>query len=277
MEDSSVKCTVTVEHKGAETQRSVHRSSTVRLVRSASRQLLVAVEPERGPVLRFPLPAVSVHTRFMADGKASFTFSQPQCTLFLANAPPADLTQFLKTVYVKTVNEGTPGKSAVAFLKTKAVDEISPMTNAELEKAKSKVSKATETTPSPSGKRKLSGKDAKGPVAKKLYAPSPLATDVLNEEQKRILDACLRGTNVFFTGSAGTGKSFLLRKIIAALPPDVTMPTASTGVAACHIGVFLFIEYNNLKKILSLNKLNMFHRRYNSSCFFWNRKWRSNC
>lgn len=240
MEDSSVKCTVTVEHKGAESQRTVHRSSTVRLVRSASRQLLVAVEPERGPVLRFPLPAVSVHTRFMADGKASFTFSQ--CTLLLANAPPADLTQFLKTVYVKTVNDGTPGKSAVAFLKTKAVDEISPMTNAELEKAKSKVSKATATTPSPSGKRKLCDKEAKAPVAKKLYAPSPLTTDVLNEEQKRVLDACLRGTNVFFTGSAGTGKSFLLRKIIAALPPDVTMPTASTGVAACHIGLFFYLN-----------------------------------
>lgn len=37
-------------------------------------------------------------------------------------------------------------------------------------------------------------------------------------------------------GSAGTGKSFLLKRIIATLPPDVTISTASTGVAACHIG-----------------------------------------
>lgn len=58
----------------------------------------------------------------------------------------------------------------------------------------------------------------------------------LTEEQQRIIDSIQAGHNIFFTGSAGTGKSFLLRKIISILPPDVTAVTASTGVAACHIG-----------------------------------------
>jgi len=39
-----------------------------------------------------------------------------------------------------------------------------------------------------------------------------------------------------FSGSAGTGKSFLLRYIVNTLPPDVTMVTASTGASACLIG-----------------------------------------
>ncbi|KAB7497758.1 ATP-dependent DNA helicase PIF1 [Armadillidium nasatum] len=37
-------------------------------------------------------------------------------------------------------------------------------------------------------------------------------------------------------GSAGTGKSFLLKRIVGMLPPDTTFVTASTGIAACHIG-----------------------------------------
>ena len=36
----------------------------------------------------------------------------------------------------------------------------------------------------------------------------------LSKEQMRVLEIVKRGYSVFFTGSAGTGKSFLLRRII---------------------------------------------------------------
>ena len=72
------------------------------------------------------------------------------------------------------------------------------------------------------------------PKAKKLNIS--LNKTQLNPQQSRVLNTVLAGHSVFFTGSAGTGKSFLLKKIIGALPPDSTFATASTGVAACHIG-----------------------------------------
>jgi ATP-dependent DNA helicase PIF1 len=45
-----------------------------------------------------------------------------------------------------------------------------------------------------------------------------------------------RSANVFISGSAGTGKSLVLREIMARLPTRETLVTAPTGVAAMNIG-----------------------------------------
>lgn len=65
----------------------------------------------------------------------------------------------------------------------------------------------------------------------------------LSEEQRRVLDLVVnKSKSVFFTGSAGTGKSVLMRSIIADLRkknmanPERVAVTASTGLAACNIG-----------------------------------------
>ncbi|KZT22125.1 hypothetical protein NEOLEDRAFT_681302 [Neolentinus lepideus HHB14362 ss-1] len=65
---------------------------------------------------------------------------------------------------------------------------------------------------------------------------------VLSEEQEQILDMVERGESVFFTGSAGTGKSVLLREIIRSCKDRDTYErgqlavTASTGIASVNIG-----------------------------------------
>lgn len=66
---------------------------------------------------------------------------------------------------------------------------------------------------------------------------------VLSDEQMRVMRMVVEeGKNVFFTGSAGTGKSLLLKAIIAALKKkhakmtNVVSVTASTGMAASNIG-----------------------------------------
>lgn len=64
----------------------------------------------------------------------------------------------------------------------------------------------------------------------------------LSEEQEKIQNLVLDGKNIFYTGSAGTGKSILLRSIIKELKKKhsknegAVAVTASTGLAACNIG-----------------------------------------
>jgi ATP-dependent DNA helicase PIF1 len=65
----------------------------------------------------------------------------------------------------------------------------------------------------------------------------------LSEEQQHVLDLVVeQKKSAFFTGSAGTGKSVLLREIISSLrkkyarEPDRIAVTASTGLAACNVG-----------------------------------------
>ena len=58
----------------------------------------------------------------------------------------------------------------------------------------------------------------------------------LTQEQRSIIRATRKGSNIFFTGSAGTGKSLLLRHLRDTLPSSSTYVTATTGVAACAIG-----------------------------------------
>ena len=65
----------------------------------------------------------------------------------------------------------------------------------------------------------------------------------LSEEQQHVLNLVVeQKKSVFFTGSAGTGKSVLMCEIISSLrrvykrEPDRVAATASTGLAACNVG-----------------------------------------
>lgn len=70
-----------------------------------------------------------------------------------------------------------------------------------------------------------------------LEPPKP-RVEQLGKDQKRAFDAVLARKNVFITGSAGTGKSFLLSVIVDELKKEGlnVAVTASTGIAAEAIG-----------------------------------------
>lgn len=89
--------------------------------------------------------------------------------------------------------------------------------------------------------RMLSDRDVydADPSQPKPQDAEPNRASLLSDEQRAALQVALEGVSFFFTGSAGTGKSFLLKEMITQLRRkhrEGIFVTASTGVAACNIG-----------------------------------------
>ncbi|KAG5680985.1 hypothetical protein PVAND_010459 [Polypedilum vanderplanki] len=288
MEDPVVVSCVTIEWlnaQGLTSKKMVYKTGMIKILRNDIREMFLEVSQDKMQPTKLRLKDINVHKKFMLDGKASINFKSEKCNLYISNAAPASLIFFLKTLYIKLTKENEENKGITKeqmhkklrehLLSEKAgkFDEISPVTNSELDRArKQAIGKSTLTTPSPnSRKRKLTdAKAGDNPRApKQLYVPRTIEKrpddivqmEVLNEEQNIILQTCLSGKNVFFTGSAGTGKSFLLRKIISTFPPDGLTVCASTGVAACLIGGVTLHSFagigagdHSLKKSIELAK-----------------------
>ena len=73
--------------------------------------------------------------------------------------------------------------------------------------------------------------------SRKPQNPSQEELPPLSAEQMQVFDLVVRQRkSVFFTGSAGTGKSLLLKHIIRALPASSTFVTGTTALAGCLLG-----------------------------------------
>ena len=67
----------------------------------------------------------------------------------------------------------------------------------------------------------------------------------LCEEQAQIVKLTLSGQNVFFTGGAGTGKSFVLRRLVRELRARgrrVEVVTL-TGISAINVGGITYFTF----------------------------------
>ena len=64
--------------------------------------------------------------------------------------------------------------------------------------------------------------------------------DNLSDQQRCVIECCTAGHNVFYSGGAGTGKSYVLRHIVRHLVhlygSSAVFVTATTGLAACAVG-----------------------------------------
>uniref|UniRef100_A0A8D3DCI2 ATP-dependent DNA helicase PIF1 n=1 Tax=Scophthalmus maximus TaxID=52904 RepID=A0A8D3DCI2_SCOMX len=220
---AQLQCCVTVEQlnsSGQATRRQVLRKASVILGRNEFQEILLRVHDGKVPQ-SYQLREFKLFTKFARDGKCTVKLLPENIQVLLSNCPPDRLGLFLKTLSIKhqAWQSGKPlsHREKLNAGLPRSFEAISPLQQKDIQKVNEMRSKVAPMS------------TLKKPI---LSLPSRK----LNKEQAAVLGAVLSGKNVFFTGSAGTGKSFLLKRIMGSLPPKSTFSTASTGVAACHIG-----------------------------------------
>ncbi|KAL8597856.1 hypothetical protein ACOMHN_061389 [Nucella lapillus] len=262
MQNSTITCSLSIEEvspNGGIFKQTLHKNVTLTLGRDEFNEMQLRIDfPKKMTKLR--MREIMVHKKFIRSGKATIKLPDQRLQLMLSNCPPDQLTVFIKTLQAKLEvlrQKGfLPQRTRMLSELPRAFTEISPLTLKDLQAA----SKTATSAVPPAAK---SGTNGAGGLKRKWtpgqgqenqqgtntdaakrhrsvpgVSPSKIVVRpvMLNRDQNAVLAAVMRGQSVFFTGSAGTGKSFLLKRIIGALPPQHTFATASTGVAACHIG-----------------------------------------
>lgn len=108
-----------------------------------------------------------------------------------------------------------------------------------LEEAEEKLQKEREA------KREAEAEEAISSVGPEVE----VSVDKLNDEQLSLYNRAMAGENLFITGGAGTGKSFLLRQIVSSLQESEknVLVGVPTGMAARHL------ERSTLHRIFGLD------------------------
>ncbi|XP_046883344.1 ATP-dependent DNA helicase PIF1 isoform X2 [Hypomesus transpacificus] len=256
---SQLQCCVVVERlnqSGQAIKRQVIRKAGVVLGRNEFQEIILRVHDGKVPQ-NYPLKDFQLFTRFAKDGKCTVKLLPDNIQVLISDCPPHRLNVFLKTLSIKyqAWKTGTPltDRAKLKACLPRSFDTISPLQQKDVQKANELRSKVNapltskrllernlnKITGGQQVKRSRTDCDSSPvkalPPSKRPTLSLPAARQ-LTRGQAAVLSAVLSGKNVFFTGSAGTGKSFLLKRIVGSLPPKSTYATASTGVAACHIG-----------------------------------------
>lgn len=258
---AELQCGVVVERlnsSGEAIKRQVMRKAAVILGRNEFQEIILRVNDGKVPQ-SYTLKEFQLFTRFAKDGKCTVKLLPENIQVLISDCPPHRLNIFLKTLHIKHRAWQT-GKPITDREKLKAClprsfETISPLQQRDVQKASelrgrenarllseglsartSNVMTARRGQPVKRSRTDCDSSPVKALPPCKKPTLSLLTARKLNKEQAAVLSAVLSGKNVFFTGSAGTGKTFLLKRIVGSLPPKSTYATASTGVAACQIG-----------------------------------------
>ncbi|SGY15331.1 BQ5605_C013g07329 [Microbotryum silenes-dioicae] len=211
-----------------------------------SRTTSSTTQPFRPPALKQPVARTSSSTSFANNASTSRTTTAAQPppqprpttnTLYNAGFTRPNSSSALKpTTSSTSINSTTSNTSAASTVPKKRVMPWDLPSSASLSKSVKLAHNGTSAfhVIGDGNLTRVGLADSSMDIKQKI---------LLSPEQqivhKLVVD---EGKSVFFTGSAGTGKSVLLREIIASLKrkyaatQDAVAITASTGMAACNIG-----------------------------------------
>lgn len=252
MEASELECCLTVESlnsNGVVTKRRTYKSITVVLGRDEFRDISLRIISSQSPLGKtFLLKELTIHKRFFQEGKATIKLLTQKTQIMFSNCPPNQLAAFLKCLSLKLAqskeNGLTSNRRRLLSDKARSFENISPLTDKDFTMGSKKrplddkngvTPKRVKTTEKENNSSQGSSNGQNGAARKRLSCLSSFQMNLI-PEQTAVVNAIRAGRSVFFTGSAGTGKSYLLKRLITMLPPQSTFVTASTGAAACHIG-----------------------------------------
>ena len=251
MDASELLCSCNVEKlnsNGVVLRRTSYKSCSTILGRDQFGDIVLRIVVKQQIVQNFLLKDISLHRRFVKEGKATVKLPTQNVLIMLSNCPPDKLAAFLACLKVKLAmkaNNGFAGeRKRLRSELPKTFDHISPLIEKDLQNMKENAIDPTLHDKTPKRKRCDTSVNAEAPRKRLVVmntgnnstTKAPKASLKLNKSQLSVLNAVKSGVNVFITGSGGTGKSFLLKRIIGILPPRNTFVTASTGVSACQIG-----------------------------------------
>ncbi|RLN95442.1 hypothetical protein BBJ28_00008142 [Nothophytophthora sp. Chile5] len=157
----------------------------------------------------------------------------------LRGGDPAEM-QALRDFCLRTggVSKSKFAVAAVPISRSTPVSPV-PERRAGAKRPRSALTDLTNSSPEP--KRRSAGGQRRWEASRHeaTLSQSERTKTQLTEEQQRVLQLVADGRNVFFTGSAGTGKSFLLQHLLkhgCGHAMGRVYPTATTGIAAYNIG-----------------------------------------
>ena len=105
MEASELECCLTVENlnsNGVVTKRRTYKSITVVLGRDEFRDIALRIVSSQSPLGKtFLLKELTIHKRFLQEGKATIKLLTQKIQIMFSNCPPNQLAAFLKCLSLK--------------------------------------------------------------------------------------------------------------------------------------------------------------------------------